>query len=148
MAKMTYEDILSRDGKLVPKIQGASMEPMLRQDRDLVVIEMPESRLKPGDVALYKRGEKYVLHRVIRAEKDTYFIRGDNTYVLEKVPESAVLGIMTNFSRKGKTYRVTDRSYRLYVRVWTALFPLRFFLSRSRKAAVSVLRKLGLLPYI
>ena len=35
---MTFEDILARDGKLVYKTRGVSMEPMLRQNRDLVVI--------------------------------------------------------------------------------------------------------------
>lgn len=62
---MTFEDILARDGKLVYKTRGVSMEPMLRQNRDLVVIRVPSSRLKKYDVALYKRGDNYVLHRVV-----------------------------------------------------------------------------------
>ena len=37
---MTFEDILSRDGQLVYKTRGVSMEPMLRQNRDLVVIQV------------------------------------------------------------------------------------------------------------
>ena len=57
---MTFEDILARDGKLVYKTRGVSMEPMLRQNRDLVVIRVPSSRLKKYDVALYKRGDNYV----------------------------------------------------------------------------------------
>lgn len=148
MDNMTFEDILARDGKLVYKIRGVSMEPMLRQNRDLVAIEVPRARLKPGDIALYKQGEIYILHRVIRADKNDYLIRGDNNYFDEIVPEQAVLGVMTNFTRKGKAYRITDRSYQLYVRLWTALYPVRLFLFRSRKAAVSVLRRLGILPYI
>lgn len=59
----TFEELLERDGKLVYKTRGVSMEPMLRQDRDLVVIRIPFSRLRKYDVALYKRGDSYVLRK-------------------------------------------------------------------------------------
>ena len=38
---MTLEDLLQRDGRLVYKTRGVSMEPMLRQNRDLVIIQVP-----------------------------------------------------------------------------------------------------------
>ena len=52
----TFEEILEKDGKLVYKTKGVSMNPMLYQNRDLVVIVPKEGRLKPLDVALYRRG--------------------------------------------------------------------------------------------
>ena len=109
---MTFEELLQEDGRLVYRTRGVSMEPMLRQNRDLVVIEVPASRLKKYDVALYRRGTSYVLHRVIGVKRDHYLIRGDNTYALETVPDSAVLGVLTAFQRKGKKYSVTDRNRR------------------------------------
>ena len=65
MAEGTFESLLERDGKLVYKTRGISMLPMLHENRDLVVIERADKRLKPGDVALYRRGGQYVLHRVL-----------------------------------------------------------------------------------
>ena len=144
----SFEELLERDGKLTYRTRGTSMNPMLRQDRDLVTVEVPKERLKPGDAALYKRGDKYVLHRVLRAEEGYYLIRGDNTYALEKVPEEAVLGVLTSFVRKGKTYRATDRGYLLYVRVWCVLYPVRFLFAKSRRLAVAFARRLGLLPLL
>ena len=92
----TFEEILSKDGKLVYKTKGVSMNPMLYQNRDLVVIVPNKERLKKYDVALYRRGKSYVLHRVIEVNDDgTYLIRGDNTYSDEIVPDSAVLGVIT-----------------------------------------------------
>ena len=129
----TFEELLARDGHLVYKTRGVSMEPMLRQNRDLVVIRVPSSRLKKFDVALYKRGENYVLHRVIGVEADHYLIRGDNTYAVETVPDAAVIGVLSSFQRKGKQYDVTDRGYRLYVHIWHVLYPLRHFYVRSRR---------------
>ena len=55
----TFEEILSQDGKLVYKVKGVSMLPMLRQNRDLVVIAPPQGRLQKYDVALYRRGSAY-----------------------------------------------------------------------------------------
>lgn len=145
---MTFEELLQKDGRLVYRTRGVSMEPMLRQNRDLVVIEVPALRLKKYDVALYKRGTSYVLHRVIGVKSGHYLIRGDNTYALETVPDSAVLGVLTAFQRKGKKYSVTDRGYRCYVRFWDAIYPLRALRAQFRRFAVGIARKLGLLPLL
>ncbi|MBQ7195753.1 MAG: hypothetical protein IJS07_09010 [Bacteroidales bacterium] len=45
-----FEELLARDGYLVYKTHGVSMEPMLRQNRDLVTIRVPASHLKKYDV--------------------------------------------------------------------------------------------------
>ena len=145
---ITFEDLLARDGKLVYKTKGTSMRPMLRQNRDLVIIETPSHRLRSLDVALYRRGDRYVLHRVIRVRDGYYLIRGDNTFVLETVPDETVIGVLSGFQRNGKQYSVNDLSYRLYARSWNALYPLRRFYARLRPHAVNAARKLGVLPIL
>ncbi len=141
---MTLEQLLARDGRLIYKISGISMEPMLRQNRDLVMIRVPEERLKKYDVALYKRGSSYVLHRVIAVREDHYLIRGDNTYVLENVPDSVVLGVLTMFRRKGREIKVTDKGYLFYARFWTAIYPMRWCLYWEKRAFRSIARRLRL----
>ncbi len=131
---VTFEELLERDGHFIYKTRGRSMEPMLRQDRDLVVISSPSSRLKRFDVALYRHGEAYVLHRVIKAKDGCYIIRGDNTYTDETVPESAVIGVLSSFQRKGRQISTESRCYRLYVRLWLAIYPIR-------RAVIAVLRR-------
>ena len=144
----SFEKILSRDGKLVYRTKGISMEPMLRQNRDLVIIRVPGSRQKKYDVALYRRGGNYILHRVIRVCDDHYLIRGDNTYALETVPDTAVISVLDSFHRKGKQYKTTDRTYRLYSRFWNHIYPLRALGFRGRRLAVRIARKLHILPWI
>ena len=117
---------------------------MLRQNRDLVIIQVPVSRLKKYDVALYRRGKDYVLHRVIGVEGDHYLIRGDNTYAVEHVPDSAVIGVLTGFVRKGRQYSASDRHYLRYARLWNAIYPLRACLVRCRRLAGRVARRLGI----
>ena len=77
-----FERVLAEKGYLVYGINGVSMQPMLRQTRDTVVIRAAEGRLHRYDVALYRYPSgKYVLHRVIHVYPDgRYLIRGDNLY--------------------------------------------------------------------
>ena len=141
----TFEEILARDGRLIYKTKGFSMQPMLTQNRDLVIIETFEGRLKPYDVALYKRGKQYVLHRVLSLGEGVYYIRGDNTYMIETVPETNVLGVLTGFVRNGKSHLVTEPGYRFYSRFWHKIYPLRAFRMCCRRRLRNLLAKTGLL---
>ena len=100
--KITIEALILTEGKYVGPTVGVSMLPMLKTGRDSVVIRKKEGRLKPLDVALYKRGEKYVLHRVISVIEGGYIIRGDNCYSDERIAEDAVFGVLTEFFRGEK----------------------------------------------
>lgn len=99
--------------------KGTSMLPMLRQDRDSVVLSPLPERLKKYDLPLYRRENgQYVLHRVIRVGT-TYTCMGDNQFVPEPgLRHDQMIGLVTAFSRKGKEYTVQHPGYRLYCRVW------------------------------
>ena len=59
------------------------------------------------------------------------------------MPDSAVIGVLTGFKRKGKDYSVQDPMYRRYVRIWCAIYPVRavaVYFIRTAKAAA---KKLG-----
>lgn len=142
----TFEELLARDGYLVYKIRGVSMEPLLRQNRDLVVIKSlsscPKGCPEKYDAVLYKRGKNYVLHRIIRVCEDHYLIRGDNTYSLEYVPTQAVIGVLTAFTRKGRQHDVTERGYLFYVHFWHAIYPLRHAIFKGRRLLSKIVRKI------
>ena len=145
---MTFEEILARDGRLVYKTKGVSMEPMLKENRDLVMIGVPSPRLRRFDVALYKRNGSDVLHRVMRVKDGYYLIRGDNTFRMETVPFENVYGVLTGFVRKGKDHSVTEKGYRAYVRFWNAIYPLRWLRYHLRRGLIRLARKLGVLPLL
>ena len=146
--RTTIEEFLALDGILVSMTCGCSMRPLLRQSRDLVVIQQPVARLKKYDVALYRRGTKYILHRVIEVTPDCYLIRGDNTFTLETVPHNNVIGVLTGFQRNNKRYSVSNRYYMCYVRFWCAIYPLRALYVRGKNKARRLATKLGILPYL
>lgn len=120
------EDALLAYGFYASSTRGTSMEPLFRTGRDVVVLERPKGELKKYDVALYRVGNKYIMHRVIRVRADEYLIRGDNTFRIEHVPKDKILGVLVEFNRRGREHSVGERGYRLYSRIWTFIYPVRF----------------------
>lgn len=137
-----FEDVLISGKPLVYKVKGCSMRPMLFQDRDIVIIEKPKARLKKYDVAFYKTGEKYILHRVVRVGKGYYITRGDNNLNNEKIPDSAVLGVLTGFVTNGEDRSVTDAEYVSYYKRRVREYPLRFVYRKVRALARRIKRGL------
>ncbi|MBP5154194.1 MAG: S26 family signal peptidase [Lachnospiraceae bacterium] len=124
---LSLEEVLRRYGTLTYKNVGTSMLPLIKQGRDVFTLKARDGRrCEKYDVVLFRRGGRWIMHRVIKVRPDDYVIRGDNCYTEETgVHDEDIAAVMTEFVRKGKTHRVTEWPYRLYARVWTALFPLR-----------------------
>lgn len=110
----------------VGTVTGNSMYPMLRSRRDTIVVRPCAGRLGRYDVALYKRGEKYVLHRVLEVRQDDYVIRGDNCLAKEYgITDGDVLGVLTAFHRDEHPVSLESIWYKLYVRIWCRAVPIR-----------------------
>ena len=139
-----FEDVLARDGRLVYTSVGTSMLPMLRPKRDILIIERPKGPLQRYDVPLYRRDSgKTILHRIVKVRPEGYVLCGDNQRRREPgVTDRQIIGVLTAFVRDGREIRVTDRGYRLYVRVWCGLFWLRAGALWSRDMAGRAKRKL------
>ncbi|MBQ4618190.1 MAG: S24/S26 family peptidase [Clostridia bacterium] len=127
------EALLKEQGFYAAAVHGVSMEPLLCNHRDTVFIE-PFDTLKKRDVVLYRRDSgQLVLHRLLSQSGDTCIVCGDNDFVRETIRVSQILGVMTAFTRKGRTVRVTSKRYRLYSRLWNASMPTKRALHRIRR---------------
>ena len=111
---------------------GTSMLPMLREGRDSVVLSPPPKKLRPFDLALYRRDSgAYVLHR-ITAVGQTYTCMGDNQFVSEHgLRHDQIIALVTGFRRNGRDHTVTEPGYRLYCFLWHYSRPLRRFWRRG-----------------
>ena len=117
---------LENGGVAQLNVTGHSMMPMLYHRRDQVQLAPATGEEKTGDVIFYRRENgKYILHRIIAMTTDGYICCGDNQAEKEDVSRQQVIAVMTGFTRKGKTYSVTQLGYRLYTRLWVWLFCLR-----------------------
>ena len=143
--KSTFENEINKNDYLIYTCVGNSMNPLIYQDRDLVIIKKPYSRLKKYDVPLYRRKKGvYVLHRILKVRKKDYVICGDNRWSKEYgITDRHIIGVLEKVIRNGKEVNVTDWKYRLYVHLWCDLFPVRAFILRSHHILSKIRRRLG-----
>lgn len=137
------EDILKKNGFFVCTTVGVSMYPMLRNRRDSIIVVPVEGRLKKYDVPLYKRGNDYVLHRIIRVKDNGYVIRGDNCFGDEFVLDSQIIGVLDSFYHGKRLIKMDDLCYIIYYRFWCLIYPIRSCLMKIRWCLGRMIRKKG-----
>jgi hypothetical protein len=98
-----------------------------------VLTKCDKFNLKVGDIPFYKRNnEKYVLHRIVKVNKDSYNLCGDNQYVIEKnLPKENVIAVVKSFERKGKCYSCGVLGYKIYWHLRIFSIPFRYLLHRT-----------------
>ena len=141
MNKSTFEEELERTGQLVYTNLGNSMMPLIRQQKDLVIIKQAKEPLKRYDVPLYKRDSgEYVLHRIMKINKQGYVLCGDNRWNREYgITDKHIIGVLEGVVRDGKTISVTDWKYRVYIHLWCDFFYIRAGILRMLK----LIKRLG-----
>ena len=130
----SFEELLREHGYIVYTNVGTSMMPLLRQRKDIIEIRAkgPE-RCKKYDVVLYKRGNKYILHRILEVLPDGYIIAGDhNTFLERDITDDRILGVMTRVVRDGRSIQMDDRLYQMYVHLWCDFYPARMEILRCK----------------
>lgn len=135
---MTFEEALDQNGYIVYTNVGVSMMPLLRENRDVMMIhKRPTQRLKKLDAVLFVRPGiegrgHYVLHRILKVLEDGYWIVGDNCTSGEIVREENVIGILQSVVRDGKEVDFHSLGYWLYLHLWCEPYWLRFFILRCK----------------
>lgn len=141
---ISFEKYLDTNGYLLYTNVGVSMLPLLRQKRDIIEIrKVGTDRCKKYDVVLYKRGDKYILHRILKVLPDGYIIAGDHNTIVEKdIKDKNILGVMTRVIRNGKSITPDNLLYKLYVHLWCDIYPVRMMILKIKAFMGRVLRKI------
>ncbi|MBR1763321.1 MAG: S24/S26 family peptidase [Eubacterium sp.] len=133
----SIKEILEKTGTYTGLTVGVSMQPLLHEHRDNIIVVRPEGRLEKYDVALYvtARG-KYIMHRVIEVHNDHYIIMGDNLLKREYVTDDMICGKLIGFYKNGKRYVDCENSklYKFYSKLIVAIIPIKpalFFVRRG-----------------
>lgn len=146
----SFEEQLDQHGWIVFTNKGYSMMPMLRENKDLMIIQKRSTnaegkflRCKKYDAVLYKRGDRYILHRILKVCSDGYIICGDHNWQREyDIKDKHILGILTAFVRNGVEIPVNHWKYRIYVHLWCDFFPIRAAILYSKHIAKQALKKI------
>ena len=109
------EESLKENGIYVTVTNGNSMNPMLVEGRDRVVIIPPEFPLKKYDVPVYRKLGHYTMHRIVKVTKKGYIICGDNRADLERdVAQSDIVGMLEGFYQGDKYISRSDKEFLQY----------------------------------
>lgn len=101
------ERCLRISGVYTTKTQGDSMFPMLKTG-DKVIITSSKGPYQKYDVVVYRRGDHYTMHRIVKVKKDGYIICGDNRTGFETdIKDENILGKLLGFY-KGSTFFDAD----------------------------------------
>ena len=113
-------------------ISGNSMSPFLVHGRDTVYLSRLDRPAKRGDVLLYKRDSgAYILHRVYKADKDSYTMVGDAQTQLEQgIRKDQIIAIMTSALCKGKLQKKGSFWWEFFEKLWIKIIPLRPMLTK------------------
>ena len=133
----SLEEQLRIHGRIIYMNKGNSMMPLIKQGRDVLIIERCDGRLKKYDIPLYKRESgQYVLPRILKVKEDSYVLCGDNRAEREYgVRDSQILGVLTGIIRDGRELSLNTLRYRIYTHLWCDLFFIRAFIIKCRSYA-------------
>lgn len=121
--------------------RGVSMLPMLRQGKDMVELSPLPDKLQKYDLPVYQYPTgKIVMHRIVAVQENRYICLGDNTYAYEYIQPEWMIGVVRAFKRGDRRISVDDPAYRLYSKVWVAIYPIRKVLRRIRNWLAKYLR--------
>lgn len=108
--------VIKNDGKVSIIASGVSMEPFIKNKKDVVTLMEARRKLRKGDVPLYRRDNgKVVLHRVIGEDKNGYIMRGDNQWTNEYgIKDENILALLYSVKKGSREFKKDSAFCRLY----------------------------------
>lgn len=143
--KLDIEKLLETGNTVQFQPQGYSMYPLFVPGRDEAVVAPADpSRLKRGDVVLYRREKSIlVLHRIWKRKKDGFYLVGDNQKEIEgPLRPDQMKGILIRILRNGRAFSTDHALYRFLSGLWLRLRPFRPLLSHAVARCKRFLRAL------
>lgn len=129
MSPIIY-DIVSGGGSVRLDVKGNSMMPLIRDEKDAVLLKKAED-IQLYDVVLFKKDNgRIALHRIVEITDDTYTIIGDNQYRFDRRIRNDQLIAKAVEVQRGKRC-IGEKSIRKFGTFWYATYPIRNFTRRG-----------------
>lgn len=137
--------VLSEGGTFQFYPKGTSMEPMIHQRQDMVLLRALPEKLKKYQMILYKRKNgAFVLHRIVRIKKDSYTMRGDNQFILEPgIRREQMIGMVCSIIKPEGKIDAESFSYRVKSASWVETAFLRRCVGALRRCVSKIVHFVG-----
>lgn len=132
------------------KVNGTSMRPLIRKDRDIVTVVPLRRKPRVGDIVLFIRpgsGAPYVLHRIWKIEGERVCTFGDGCFRPDPwMPVSHIWGFAVSIERGPFRIDPNSRFWQFAAKCWAASWAYRKWLflpvSVAARASRFIRRKL------
>ena len=112
-------------------LNGYSMMPLIRKNKDKVKIIPIYRELLIGDVVLFDNGSKYVVHRLYKIDEEVYQTWGDNCLGPDRpLKKENILGLVSEYTRDGKVHVLDSEEAREWGKKWTGSMQQRRYAQR------------------
>ena len=138
------EEVIKSGGSCKLRVTGYSMNPTLRHLKDSVVLVSPQKRepLKNEIVFIKRDSGKHVLHRIIKIiDNDCFIMNGDAQQWTEVVRFDQVIGVVESFYRDEKLISSDNKKYKIYMRLWVLIKPIRPLFFKSRNLIKKIIKR-------
>ena len=141
----SFEEQLRLHGRIIYTNVGDSMEPFIKQGRDILIIERKSGTLGRYDVPLYKRASgQYVLHRIHKVKEDGYVVCGDNRAWRERgVTDDQILGVLVGVIRDGKEIKRESSAFKYYAHLGCDTYFIRYVIHKFKALVRRIFGKRG-----
>lgn len=123
------DEILQKDEKVWMTVTGNSMYPLLREGIDSVELSRTSfETIKKNDIVLIKRDSGgYVLHRLLKKEKECFYMIGDaQQWVEGPLRPDQLKAFVTSIKTRKHTIKCDNMLYKFGVKIWILLIPVRY----------------------
>ena len=123
-------EIVSNGGSVKLEVKGNSMMPLIRDEKDTVLLKKADD-VKKYDVVLFRKKDGNIaLHRIVESNDSQYTIIGDNQYRFDcNIKHDDLIAKVSQLDR-GK-HSIKEEQIRWFGMVWYATYPLRNFTKRG-----------------
>ena len=138
---------LAAEGTALPvriQLDGGSMHPLIRWNRDYVTILPLDTEPVAGDIVLFSPPEtgKYIVHRVWEVKDGKMLIWGDNCPAPDGwFSRDAVWGKVTQIERGRRSFSPDPQKGLRWVKAWRKIRPVYLFKRRIQQAIARRIKK-------
>lgn len=133
--KPLIPELLEKGVAIRVKVGGFSMFPFIRKGDTAIINRVDFKVLEKGDVVLFRKGNKYIAHRLLKHYGERILTKGDTAEKAdEPVKSEDYLGIILQVIRKGKQINLYSNQNKVYSRlmlVFTYFYGFVFNLLRK-----------------
>lgn len=138
------DELLEMENRAWITVTGMSMYPFLRENRDSVELSKTSfENIKRGDIVLIKRDcGAYVLHRVLKKEKNCFYIIGDaQQWVEGPLRPEQLHAAVTRIKRKQRIIDCSNTLLQIAAGIWLLFIPIRYKIFMIGRLILRCIRK-------